>query len=94
MLSQRRHSGGSVFICLTIDVLIDQFLASYTSGAVAVSHDQVQCSTSLTPVAVHTAAAVMKNLLTQVSTLLGFLLKQQVTKLKKNYRISHIFNIT
>lgn len=59
------------------------FLASYTSGAVAVSHDQVQCSTSLTPVAVHTAAAVMKNLLTQVSTLLGLLLKQQVAKLKK-----------
>lgn len=63
------------------------YLASYTSGAVAVSHDQVQCSTSLTPVAVHTAAAVMKNLLTQVSTLLGLFFKQQVAKLKKIYII-------
>lgn len=59
------------------------YMVTYTSRAVAVSHDQVECSTSLTPVAVHTAAAVMKNLLTQVCTLLSLLLKQQVAKLKK-----------
>lgn len=75
------------------------YMVTYTSRAVAVSHDQVECSTSLTPVAVHTAAAVMKNLLTQVCTLLSLLLKQQVAKLKKKKKIKNdcvrdIFNIT
>lgn len=56
-------------------------MCAYAGVTVAVSHDEVEGGTRLTPVAVHGAAAVLKHLLAQVCTLLRLLLKQQVPKL-------------
>lgn len=55
---------------------------SYTGRTEAVSHDEVECSTGLAPVAVHTAAAVLKHFLAQICTLLSLLLEQHVPKLQ------------
>lgn len=57
---------------------------SYTGGTKAVSHDEVERSAGLTPVAVHTAAAVVEHFLAQICTLLGLLLEQHVPKLQPN----------
>lgn len=62
---------GSVYLCV----------CPYTGIAVAVSHDKVECGTGLAPVLIDRAAAVLKNLLAQVCTLLCLLLKQQLPKL-------------
>lgn len=57
-------------------------VCAYAGVAVAVSHDEVEGGTGLTPVPVHGAAAVLEHLLAQVCTLLRLLLKQQVPKLR------------
>lgn len=59
-------------------------VCAYTGIAVAVSHDEVEGGTGLTPVLIDRAAAVLKHLLAQVRTLLRLLLKQQVPKLHTN----------
>lgn len=64
---------------------------SYTGRAKAVSHDEVECSTGLVPVAVHTAAAVLKHFLAQICTLLCLLLEQHVPKLQ-TITPAHHFN--
>lgn len=56
---------------------------SYTYAAEAVSHKEVKSSTGLNPSGIHAAAAVLKESLTQVSTLLHFLFKEQLSKLKE-----------
>lgn len=61
--------------------VIVQCLSSYTGIVVAVSHDEVEGGTGLTPVLIDWAAAVLKDLLAQVRTLLCLLLEQKVPKL-------------
>lgn len=63
-------------------------VCAYTGVAVAVSHDEVEGGTGLTPVLIDRTAAVLKHLLAQVCTLLCLLLKQQVPKLQSNRQIT------
>lgn len=58
---------------------------AYTGIAVAVSHNEVEGGTGLASVLIHGAAAILKNLLAQVCTLLRLLLEQQVAKLHKTH---------
>lgn len=61
--------------------VIFQYLRSYTGIIVAVSHDDIEGGTGLTPVLIDGAAAVLQDLLAQVRTLLCLLLEQKVPKL-------------
>lgn len=68
--------------------VILQSLRSYTGIVVAVSHDEVEGGTGLTPVLIDGAAAVLKDLLAQVSTLLCLLLEQKIPKLYTEKRMT------
>lgn len=71
-------------VCVCVCVCV--YVRAYTGVAVAVSHDEVECSTGLTPVLINGAAAILKHLLAKVRTLLCLLLKQQVPKLHTQTR--------
>ena len=61
-------------------------LSTHAGGSKAEPHEEVESGAGLAAGDVHAAAAVMQHSLTQVCTLLHFLLKQQVAKLGETQR--------
>lgn len=59
------------------------YLRAYAGGTEAVSHKEVKGGTGLNPSGIHAAAAMLQDPLAEVGTLLHFLFKQQVSKLKE-----------
>lgn len=57
---------------------------SYTGRVETISHKEIKGSTSLNPSGVYAATAVLQDSLADIRTLLHFLFKQQVSKLKGN----------
>lgn len=61
-------------------------LSTHAGGSKAEPHEEVESGAGLAAGDVHAAAAVVQHSLTQVCTLLHFLLKQQVAKLGETQR--------